>query len=186
MISFLQKTSLMFGSSNAVSSLFHCAEFLTSCRSFSLQVHISISRLEKGLWAVKYLNSKFVFKQMLFPLKSKRRPFWAEWKHSIIISKKTKEIKKIIFLPQSKTSILSSKKSGWNLVWHNFFFQLSKDSDWNLVLLNFFPTLQKVWLKFCLAQLFFQLCPFSSCFALPPLLAKQSTPSFGTKENFWC
>ena len=38
-------------------------------------------------------------------------------------------------------------------------------------------------LRFDLAQFFFQLCSFSSCFVLPPLLAKLSAPSCGFNKS---
>ena len=38
-------------------------------------------------------------------------------------------------------------------------------------------------LRFDLAQFFFQLCSFSSCFVLPPLLSKLSAPSCGLNKS---
>ena len=38
-------------------------------------------------------------------------------------------------------------------------------------------------LRFDLAQIFFQLCSFSSCFVLPPLLSKLSAPSCGLNKS---
>ena len=72
------------------------------------------------------------------------------------ISKKTKGIKKMIFQPKIKTSILYSKRQNYEQI----------------------PNLDLIWLKFV-----FQLCSFSSFFLLPPLLSKLSAPSCGLNKS---